>query len=76
MAWKDKPSEAQLGTIFSWYRWVLPTDTARKACMYLENNATKGQVSAEMRRIKPLKDKRLLNETNCFDSLLWKEFKV
>lgn len=75
MAWGDKPTEIQLGTIYSWIRWELSNDEARRAVAWLENNANRRAVSAEMARLKYLKDKRLLDASKCFQSEIWEGFK-
>ena len=74
MSWSDKPTEAQLGTIFSWIRWEVSNEQARKAMAWLENNADRRAVSAEMVRLKALKDKRLLSDAKCFQSEIWEGF--
>lgn len=74
MAWRDKPTEIQLGTIFSWIRWEVSNEEARRAVAWLENNADRGAVSKEMTRLKALKDKRLLDASKCFQSEIWEGF--
>lgn len=74
MAWSDEPTEAQLGTVFSWLKWKVDRDTASKAVEFLENSATRRDVSTEMTRLKALKDKGLLNASNCFESDIWEGF--
>ena len=74
MAWGDKPTETQLGTIFSWIRWEVSNEEARRAVAWLENNADRRAVSAEMARLKALKDKRLLDASKCFQSEIWEGF--
>lgn len=74
MAWSDEPTEAQLGTIYSWLRWEMTNEKAAAAIKYLENTATRRDVSYEMKRLKALKDKRLLDGNNCFQSEIWERF--
>ena len=74
MAWSDEPSETQLGTIFSWFRWCMPTEDAKKAVAWLEKTATRRDVSTEMSRLKNLKTKRLLDASTCFDSEIWEGY--
>lgn len=74
MVWSDEPTEAQLGTIFSWLRWEMDTKKAAAAIQYLKNTATRRDVSYEMRRLKNLKEKRLLDGNNCFQSEIWERF--
>lgn len=71
MAWTDEPSETQLGTIYSWLRWHMSNDEARKAVLHLKNTATRREVSYEMVRLKELKEKRLLDADTCFRSDIW-----
>lgn len=75
MAWSDEPTENQLGTIFSWIRWHMTTAEATNAVAWLEKTATRRDVSTEMTRLKELRDKRLLNGENCFDSEIWEGYK-
>ena len=74
MAWSDEPTHLQLGTIYSWFRWILSIDEAQEAVAWLEQNATRREVSFEMTRLKGLKDKGLLNANNCFESEIWEDF--
>lgn len=75
MTWDDEPSEAQLGTIFSWLKWVVDRQVASDAVNWLQNNATRRDVSYEMTRLKSLKEKRLLDASTCFKSEIWEGFK-
>jgi len=74
MAWSDEPTEAQLGTIYSWFKWEMSNEKAAAAIEYLENTATRRDVSFEMRRLKNLKEKRLLDASKCFESEIWERF--
>lgn len=76
MGWNDKPTEAQLNTVFRWLNWEtpIPTDKARKAAEWLRENATRGEVITEMQRMKKLKDSKKLCLDNCFDSRTWEGF--
>ena len=74
MAWDNRPTEAQIGTLFSWIRWEMPNAQASMAVKWLQNNATRREVSAEMARIKALKDKRALNAENCFEGAIWNNY--
>ena len=69
-----KPTESQIGLIFRWFNWELPTPVAQDATKWLEKNATRKQVSAEIARLKDLRDANKLNKESCFDSELWKEY--
>lgn len=69
-----KPTEMQLGTIYSWLRWIVPKDEAKAAVSWLEKTATRREVSAEMTRLKSLKDKRLLDAPKCFRGKIWEGF--
>ena len=74
MAWNDKPTDAQLGIIFKWIRWEMPTAEASNAVNWLEKNATRKQVSEEMNRLKELKDTKKINRASCFDSEIWANY--
>ena len=74
MGWSDEPTEVQIGTIFSWIRWVVDRDTAQRAVNWLQNNATRRDVSYEMTRLKALKQKRLLDVDKLFQGEVWEGF--
>ena len=69
-----KPTEAQLGTLARWFRWHMTNDKRAKAINWLEENATRKQVSEEIARIHDLYHDRRLNEDNCFASDIWQGF--
>lgn len=71
MAWQDKPTEAQLNTLFHWIRWEMPSAEASEAIKWLEENTTRKQVSDEMNRIHDLKEARKLNREECFKGEIW-----
>lgn len=74
MSWDDAPSEAQLGTVFSWLKWEMDTKQAQDAVRFLQKTATRREVSREMNRIKELKEKRLLSTSTCFKGKIWEGF--
>lgn len=51
MVWSDEPTEAQLNAIFMLIRWSVPTETAKNAVLWLEERATRREVSDEMKRL-------------------------
>lgn len=73
-AWKDKPTESQLNTLFHWIRWEMSSTEASEAIKWLEKNATRKQVSDEMNRIHDLKHANKLNRDECFKGEIWKEY--
>lgn len=75
MAWSDEPTEAQLGTVYNWLHWEMSNDKAYEAVRWLELTATRRDVSMEMKRLRGLKKKRLLDGKNCFESEIWEGFK-
>lgn len=74
MAWNDEPTEMQLGTIYSWLKWHMSWEKASAAVSWLEKTATRREVSYEMTRLRALKEKRLLDGNNCFQSDIWEGF--
>lgn len=74
MSWNDKPSEAQLGIIYKWLRWEMPNSKASEAVNWLEDHATRKEVSLEMDRLKKLRDSRRITKESCFDSAVWKGY--
>ena len=67
----QKPSEAQIGLIFQWFRWEMPSAIASNAVNWLEANATKVDCINEIKRLKELKKACKLNRRACFDSDIW-----
>lgn len=76
MKHEDKPTDSQINTLYSWYRWRLPIDLARDAVKWLQNNATKQDVSKEIARVHDLYHDFGLNEESCFESPIWKGYKI
>lgn len=74
MAWSDEPTDMQLGTIFSWLSWKVDRITAQEAVKWLQNTATRRDVSAEMNRLRDLRQRNLLDASNCFLGEIWEGF--
>lgn len=74
MAWSDRPTQMQLVTILDFLRWQIPYDKALKAIEFLENSATRRDVSDEMRRLRDLKQKHVLDGKNAFTGKIWEGF--
>lgn len=71
MAWSDEPTESQIGIIFNWFRWEMPMNKAQDAVRWLQDTATRKEVSDEMTRLKRLRNAHKLDEKACFDSEIW-----
>lgn len=69
-----KPTESQLGVLFRWFQWQMTSDKASKAMKWLENNATRKDVSDEISRVHDLYHSRKLDEERCFESDIWQGF--
>ena len=74
MGWNDKPTDNQLNTLYHWIRWRMPTAKAMNAIRWLENNATRKEVSDEMARIRSLYSSNKLDEEECFSSNIWDDY--
>ena len=74
MVWGEKPTEAQLNALFYWFKWEMSSQEVTDALKWLENNATRKQVSEEMNRIHDLKHSRKLNREECFKGDVWKDY--
>ena len=74
MAWTDKPTEAQINALWYWFKWAMPTAEAKDALDWLENNATRKQVSDEMGRIRDLRKSQSLTRKECFGGKIWEEY--
>ena len=73
---QDRPTDAQLGAIYSWAQWKLDTLLLRESLAWLEKNATKQQVSKEVSRIRGLYYDHKLDTATYFNSPVWREFKA
>ena len=70
----DKPTEAQIGLIFQWFRWEMPTAIASDAVNWLEKNSTKFDCIKEIGRLKDLKKAKKLDRQACFNSDIWANY--
>jgi len=75
MAWTDKPSDAQMNMLWYWGKWNISNDRLRPALKWLEQNATKKEVSEEMSRVRELYKKHRLDKETFFDSPVWSDYK-
>lgn len=71
MAWQDKPTEAQLSALFFWLRRQMPGVEASAAISWLRDNATRHQVSDEMKRVRELFVSHALDRDKCFEGDIW-----
>ena len=74
MAWTDRPTEAQMGALWSWFQWEMPRAEAKDALDWLQKNATRKQVSNEMTRVRDLLHAKKLNREECFRGEVWAEY--
>ena len=75
MAWSDEPTEAQLAAVFNLTKWVLPRDLGKAATDYLEETATRREVSYELGRLRDLEIKhKLKDRESVFASDIWEGF--
>ena len=75
MAWSDEPTPAQLAVIYGWFKKCMPSSKASKAMKYLEDTATRREVSDERNRVRDLDHKKKLDGHNAFESEIWEGFK-
>ena len=76
MAWSDEPTEMQLGTIYSWIRWYMTNEEAGRAVAYLEEIATRRDVSNEIKRLKDLKTRQKLTLDEIFKGAIWRDTRM
>lgn len=74
MAWSDEPTDSQIGTLYRWISWHMSTPEARHAIKWLKNNATRKEVSDEIKRVHDLYYSRKLDKDSCFDSEVWEGY--
>lgn len=75
MAFDNKPTEAQIGLLYRWFKWKMPIAKANHALNWLENHATRREVSQEIDRVGKLFHEINLDEQKCFDSPIWDGYK-
>lgn len=74
MGWLDKPTDAQINALWNLIQWQMPRAEAKDALDWLEENATRKQVSGELGRIRELALARSLNREKCFSGEIWQEY--
>ena len=74
MAWSDEPTMAQLGAVKRLIEFKVPKETLTNALQYLENTATRREVSNELGRLRSLYIDRKLDKSNVFDGKVWEGF--
>lgn len=70
----NRPTYAQIETIYRWIEWHLPTAKARDAIQWFKNNATKQEASSEIKRLYDLYHSHSLNKDECFNSKVWERY--
>ena len=75
MAWSDEPTQAQLSGVYRLIEWTVPKETILEALEYLEEKATRREVSDEMGRLRSLYIDHKLDKSNVFASEIWEGFK-
>ena len=68
-----KPTEAQINLLYQWFKWQMPTEKARSAVKWAEDNGDKYKLSREMKRVQQLYKTNNLNEERCFESYFWSD---
>lgn len=74
MSWLDKPTDAQINTLWRWFQWEMPRAEAKDALDWLKQNATRKQVSEEMTRVRNLLHDKKLNREQCFSGEIWADY--
>lgn len=74
MAWSDEPTPVQLGALGRLIHWELDADTVARAIKFLEENATRREVSTEMTRLRALYLGRQLSKETIFEAPIWEGF--
>ena len=69
-----EPTDNQLNTLYGWIRWQMPTAEAQHAIKWLGNNATRREVSNEIKRIGELYHNHRLNRELCFKGSVWAKY--
>lgn len=74
MAWSDEPTPVQLGALGRLIHWELDAATEARAIKFLEEHATRREVSTEMTRIRALYLGRQLSKGAIFEAPIWEGF--
>lgn len=75
MDYRLQPTDNQINTLYSWYRWRLPTQMAKDAVHWLKMHSTRKEVSKEIARVHELYHGFKLDKDTCFDSPIWDNYK-
>lgn len=75
MGMNDKPTDKQIQVLYRWFHWNLPRDKACHALDWLQEHATRGEVSQEIDRVHDLYEKHSLSPERCFSSPIWDGYK-
>lgn len=75
MGWNDKATDAQLNAFLHMVRWDVAIDESLEMGKYLEENATRREMSNELGRIRKLSIDRKLTKDTIFDGELWANYK-
>ena len=71
----NKPTDAQLNTLYTWLSWVILNAEARRAVKWIENNKTRQDTSREMSRLYDLKKNHSLTRETLFRGSFWQDYK-
>ena len=74
MAWSDEPTTGQLSTVYNLIQWKVSPETAKKALKWLEDTATRQDVSFELTRLRNLQINHKLTKSECFKGEIWEGF--
>ena len=74
MAWSDEPTPAQLGAVARLIQWEVDRDTNARAIKFLEEHATRRELSTELTRLRNLYIDRKLTKEKIFESPIWEGF--
>ena len=70
-----EPTYNQINLLYRWISWKMPTPEAQAAVQWLRNNATRDEVSKEIKRVGDLYHHHKLIREECFNSQIWDRYK-
>ena len=68
------PTDSQINLIFKWISWKLPRQEAKDAVNWLEKNADRKEVSAEIARLHDLYHSNRLDKESLYSGEVWRDY--
>ena len=70
----NEPTYSQIQTIYRWISWFMTTTESRKTVHWLKDNASRREVSLEIKRLYELHHQHKLDRDSLFEGKVWEGF--